>query len=351
MVIQNVLIVTDAWRHGRQLNGVAVTYEKVRDYLPGLGVTPRFITPASFKTLPCPTYPDIRLALPFGLKKMLEAEYRKGFDALHIATEGPLGWAALRWAKKRNIPFTTSYHTRFPEYVATRMPKALKKTALRMSYAVVRQFHNAGARVFVPTPSMQNLLADNGINKLAIWTRGVDTTLFRPLPRAETALSHIDGRIVMYFGRIAPEKGIDDFLKLPLPADCTKVVVGDGPELPKLQRRYPETVFCGRQVGEDLVRHVAAADAFVFPSRTDTFGNVVIESLACGVPVAAYPVTGPKDVLGDAPVGGLDEDLGKALDKALQAKREDCRTFVCNTYSITTAMQQFIDNLEPIRRS
>lgn len=333
----NILIVTDAWYP--QVNGVVRTISTVCRELQAMGEVVEVIGPDRFRTVPMPTYPEIRLAVAAGrsLRKMIDQMWP---NAIHIATEGPLGHAARRYCLKRRIPFTTAYHTRFPEYLRDRAP-----IPLSWSYAVVRRFHRPAAAVMVATPSIERALEARGFTNLKRWTRGVDTDLFRP--RDKSFLS--DPRpISMCVGRVAVEKNIESFLALSLPG--TKYVVGDGPQLAELKERYPEVRFVGSQHGEDLARYYAAADVFVFPSKTDTFGLVLLEALASGVPVAAYPVPGPLDVLGDTDVGCLDENLEQAVLKALTVSPERCREFAL-TYSWRASAEQFLHNLKPFWRT
>lgn len=255
-------------------------------------------------------------------------------DAVHIATEGPLGLAANRYCRKNGIAFTTSYHTRFPEYVHARC-----RLPLGISYAFLRWFHGAAKHVMVATQTIQDALEERGFDNIVRWTRGVDTELFRPTPEP---LLDLPRPILLYTGRVAVEKNIQAFLALDHPG--TKVVVGDGPQRARLERQFPDAVFVGMRHGEDLARHVASADVFVFPSRTDTFGLVLLEALACGVPVAAYPVPGPLDVVGDTDVGALDEDLDAAVAQALTIDRDACRRFA-ESRSWEASVAQFTANL------
>jgi glycosyltransferase involved in cell wall biosynthesis len=259
-----------------------------------------------------------------------------GPEAIHIATEGPLGWAARAICRKKGYIFTTSYHTSFPEYLAERLP-----VPLSVSYAVLRRFHGASAAVMVATPTVSRALAARGFVNLRRWTRGVDTDLFRP-----RAKDFIDAPrpVSICVGRVAVEKNIEAFLSLDIPG--TKFVVGGGPMLGTLKRRYPRVRFVGPRHGDELAAYFAAADVFVFPSRTDTFGLVLLEALASGVPVAAYPVQGPLDVIGNSDVGVLDEDLGRAVIRALKIAPERCRDFALN-HSWAAAAQQFLSNVQP----
>jgi glycosyltransferase involved in cell wall biosynthesis len=310
---RRILIVTDAWLP--QVNGVVRTLSTLAEELTRAGHVVQIIGPDQFRTIPCPTYKDIRLAiLPGrGLARMLD-QFQP--DALHIATEGPLGLAAARLAKRRRLAFTTAYHTRFPEYVQARtgLPTALL-------YAALRRFHAAGARTLVATESLRDDLIARGFSNIALWSRGVDLAQFRPSLRPANTTPTF-----LYVGRVAVEKNIRAFLDIDLPGH--KRVVGDGPLLTQLRSDYPTIEFAGIQHGATLAASYAAADVFVFPSRTDTFGLVVLEALACGTPVAAYNVTGPKDVFATAaaPIGALHDDLRTACLAALQADRAACRT-------------------------
>lgn len=309
-----ILIVSDAWFP--QVNGVVRTLATVAGELRAMGHTVDVIGPDRFRTLPCPTYPDIRLALrPSRRLAEMIAAFRP--DALHIATEGPLGLAARRWARRSGARFTTAFHTRFAEYLRARTGMPLRPT-----YAWLRRFHRAAAATMVATDSLRAELAGRGFGGLVAWSRGVDTSLFHPQPGTDFGLQH---PVFLYVGRVAVEKNIGAFLDLDLPG--SKLVVGDGPQLARLARRYPAVRFAGRLEGAALAAAYAGADVFVFPSRTDTFGLVLLEALACGTPVAAFPVTGPRDVLGTAPVGVLDWDLRAAALRALTLDRAACRAF------------------------
>ncbi len=327
-------MVTDAWYP--QVNGVVRTIATVRDEIRKLGHTVEVIGPEHFRTVPMPTYPEIRLAIAAG-RKLTRMIAAMDPDAIHIATEGPLGHAARRYCMRRGISFTTAYHTRFPEYIRDRAP-----VPLFLSYAVVRRFHRPAAAVMVATASIEQALKARGFTNIRHWTRGVDTDQFHPRDKSFIT----DPRpISMYVGRVAVEKSIEDFLRLDLPG--TKYVVGGGPQLEDLKLRYPGVRFVGPMHGEELAQYYAAADVFVFPSRTDTFGLVLLEALASGVPVAAYPVAGPLDVLGDTKdVGALDEDLGRAVRQALTCSPERCREFALG-YSWRASAEQFLSNLAP----
>lgn len=295
------------------------------------------INPGLFRTIPCPTYPEIRLAVMPGPKA---ARLMEDFepDAIHIATEGPLGLVARKHCLKRGYPFTTAYHTRFPEYIHARC-----RLPLGLSYAHLRKFHNAGKRIMVATQTIEDDLKARGFANIVRWTRGVDTELFHP---RDKAFLDFPRPVSAFVGRVAVEKNIEAFLKLDLPG--TKMVVGDGPARAQLQTKYPDAKFVGNREGEDLARHFAAADVFVFPSRTDTFGLVLLEALASGLPVAAYPVPGPLDVIGGTDVGVLDEDLAAAALKALEIDPVLCRRHA-EDYSWERSVDQFFSNLYPFR--
>ena len=309
--------------------------------LHAMGVVAEVIGPDRFRTLPCPTYPDIRLSvLPRRKLARLMAEFRP--DALHIATEGPLGIAARTLARGSGWNFTTAFHTRFPEYLLarTRIPTAL-------SYAWLRRFHNAGHGLMVATESLSQELAARGFRHLRAWSRGVDLAAFHPEPRENW--DGLPRPVFLYVGRVAVEKNIGAFLSLDLPG--SKVVVGDGPQLPALRARFPGVHFTGARHGQALSRAYAGGDVMVFPSRTDTFGLVILESLACGTPVAAFPVTGPKDVLeaGGAAVGAVHTDLRTAcLDALAHGDRAACRAYA-TTYSWQACAERFFANLVPVR--
>jgi glycosyltransferase involved in cell wall biosynthesis len=325
-----IAIVSDAWFP--QVNGVVRTLDTVRGKLAAAGHELLVIGPDRFRTLPCPTYPEIRLAL---LPARAVAALLDGFqpDAVHIATEGPLGMAARHHCLARGWRFTTSFHTKFAEYLhaRTRFP-------MSWTYAWMRRFHAASERIMVATPSLETELTEHGFKRLARWTRGVDTELFRP----QAPALELPRPVFLYVGRVAVEKNIGAFLELPL--DGSKLVVGGGPQLAQLKRRYPEVHFVGNKSGQELARHYAAADVFVFPSRTDTFGLVLLEALASGLPVAAYPVTGPRDVIDGAPVGCLNDDLAAAARGALALSRQACRDYALNfTWDVSAG--QFLANL------
>lgn len=307
-----ILIATDAWLP--QTNGVVQTLRQTSQCLRVAGHEVEMLTPEAFHTVPCPSYPEIRLSLLPG-RHVRQRLRDFAPDAVHIATEGPIGFAMRRACLAAGLKFTTSYHTQFPEYMRTRAP-----IPLAWPYAALRWFHGAAERCMVSTPTMEALLRSRGFTNIARWQRGVDTDLFRPRDKAFLDLPR---PIACYVGRLAVEKNIDAFLEMPWAG--SKLLIGDGPERARLQQQYPEAVFAGFRFGEDLASHLAAADIMVFPSLTDTFGLVNLESMACGVPVAAFPVTGPIDVIDDGVTGALDTDLGRAAQRALTVDPQACR--------------------------
>jgi glycosyltransferase involved in cell wall biosynthesis len=331
-----ILIATDAW--SPQVNGVVRSLQSLAANARKLGVEIEFLTPEGFRSFPLPTYPSIRCGIPTWREIARRIELAAP-NALHIATEGPIGHIVRRYCLVRKIPFTTSYLTRFPEYVSARLPVPLSWT-----YAVLRRFHAAAEVTMVSTRSLIEELGNRGFGHLAMWTRGVDTELFRPERAAELDLPR---PIFVSVGRLAVEKNLAAFLALDLPG--SKVIIGEGPQANELQSRFPDAHFLGQLEGETLAAHIAAADVFVFASRTDTFGIVQLEALACGVPVAAYPVPGPRDVIGSKPVGALDEDLKSAALKALTISRAGCRAFAL-TQSWEQSALQFISHCQPCRR-
>ncbi len=313
-----ILVATDAWHP--QVNGVVRTLGHVAQEARAFGVEMEFLNPAEFRTVPLPNYPEIRLALiaPGAVERRLE---RVRPDAIHVATEGPVGHAMRRLCIRRGLPFTTSFHTRFPDYLAERLPIPARWTE-ELTWGYLRRFHGAAAAVLAATPTLAAELEARGFKNVKLWSRGVDAQLFRP---RERRLLDLPQPIFLTVGRVAVEKNLEAFLALDLPG--SKVVVGDGPARASLERAYPDAVFLGARHGEALAEAYAAADVFVFPSRTDTFGLVLLEALASGVPVAAFPAPAPRDVLAGAPVGALDEDLRRACLDALDVSRQACRDF------------------------
>jgi glycosyltransferase involved in cell wall biosynthesis len=337
MTALRLMIVTDAWKP--QTNGVVRTLDRLVTDLTAQGHAVRVVSPLEFATLPCPTYPEIRLSLAPGRRfKAIVDEFQP--TALHLSTEGPLGWAARRWALKNKVPFTTAYHTKFPEYVQarTRLPVAV-------SYALLRWFHAPSAAVMVPTPSLKATLESRGFKNVGVWGRGVDLTKFTPETKADLPYPR---PIFVCSGRVAVEKNLPAFLKLDLPG--TKLIIGEGPQLAGLKAAYPNAVFTGYLPDAEMVRTLAASDMFVFPSVTETFGNVILEALACGVPVAAFPVTGPLDILSGSGAGVLDADLRRAALKALQADRRLCRPHA-ERYTYAAANAQFTGMLRLFTRA
>ena len=326
-----ILFITDAWHP--QINGVVRTLSTTGRELEKMGHTVAFIGPDQFRTVALPGYAEIRMALaPRRKLERLIAAFQP--QAIHIATEGPLGWAGRAICRRKGLAFTTSYHTCFPEYLAERLP-----VPRWLSYAVLRKFHSASSAVMVATPTLSRLLADHGFANLKRWTRGVDTELFHP-----RAKDFLDGPrpISICVGRVAVEKNIEAFLSLDIPG--TKYVVGGGPLLATLKKRDPQVRFVGPRDGEELASYFAAADVFVFPSRTDTFGLVMLEALAAGTPVAAMPVTGPSEVLGASGCGVMKEDLRAAVLEALAIPREKCRAFA-SQFGIRESAQNFFEHV------
>ncbi|HZH50905.1 MAG TPA: glycosyltransferase family 1 protein [Microvirga sp.] len=327
-----LLVASDAWHP--QINGVVRSLEHMAAQAPEFGAEIVFLTPERFRSLPMPTYPEIRLALasPAQVARILD-EVRP--THIHIATEGPVGLATRAACRRQGMSFTTSYHTRFPEYVAARTP-----IPEAWSYRALRWFHREASAMMVSTPSLERELLGRGFSRILRWTRGVDTRLFRPRPERI-----LDARapIFLSVGRVAVEKNLEAFLSLDLPG--SKVVVGDGPARRDLQRKYPDARFLGALSGEDLARVYASADVFVFPSRTDTFGIVLLEALASGLPIAAYPVTGPADVIGPSACGVMGDDLREAALAALHIPKEKCRAYG-ETFTWRESARQFFSNIE-----
>jgi glycosyltransferase involved in cell wall biosynthesis len=306
-----IALVTDAWEP--QVNGVVRTLTQTTRILRDRGHEVMLVTPGDFKTIPCPSYPEIRLAL-FPRKEVACRLTRFHPDAIHIATEGPLGMAARHYCLKHGFDFTTSFHTRFAEYLRLRVP-----VPTNVTYALLRRFHSAAARTLVPTPSQRDSLVSHGFRNLDVWSRGVDTEIFNP---TDPLWFDLPRPLAIYMGRVSVEKNINAFLDLKLPG--SKMVIGDGPDLGRLKQRYPDCHFPGPRFGRELARHLAAGDVFVFPSRTDTFGLVLLEAMACGLPVATFPVQGPLDVVAQGVSGWMDEDLGTAVLMALELPRTGC---------------------------
>jgi glycosyltransferase involved in cell wall biosynthesis len=330
-------LVSDAWYP--QVNGVVRTLQSVADQLVRLGHEVIRITPEQFRSIPCPTYPEIRLAWDAWPKVGQMIRDRQP-DSIFIATEGPLGLAARQFCRSRKLRFTTSFSTKFPEYIRLRFP-----IPEEWSYQYFRWFHNGADAVMTPTTSLRRELESKGIRNTARWELGVDTELFKP--SSSNPFHNLARPIMVYMGRVAVEKNIEAFLSLPL--EGTKVVVGDGPATAQLQGKFPGAVFVGEKHGPELADHYAGGDVLVFPSKTDTFGLVLLEALACGTPVAAFPVTGPIDVIKDNKVGALDQDLARAVRGALTLNRQDCREYALRYFweNCARVLAQHLSNNRP----
>jgi glycosyltransferase involved in cell wall biosynthesis len=331
-----ILVATDAWHP--QVNGVVRTLTKTAEAAKAFGVDFSFLTPQTFRTFAMPSYRDLRLALPAPAKiAQLIAAARP--DSIHIATEGPIGLSVRRYCRKQGLPFTTSFHTRFPEYISARSP--IPESWI---WAALRWFHGPSQAVMAATPALATELRARGFRSVVLWSRGVDATQFHPraidlgLPRP----------VFLCVGRVAVEKNLEAFLDLDLHG--TKVIVGDGPALMALARAYPQAVFLGARQGEALAEAYAAADVFVFPSKTDTFGLVLLEALASGLPVAAFPVTGPRDVIGAAPVGALNDDLRLACLSALTISPQACLEFAAR-HTWEASARAFVENIIAVRNA
>ncbi|HEV8406297.1 MAG TPA: glycosyltransferase family 1 protein [Sphingomicrobium sp.] len=338
-----IALATDAWHP--QVNGVVRSLSMTAHELRRLGHRVDVIEPSAFRTIPCPSYPEIRLALGCGraVARMLDEAQP---DSIHISTEGPIGWAARSWCLKNDRRFTTAFHTRFPDYVSIR-------TGIPASWIwkLMRRFHGAAERTFTATPALSAELKEHGVRRTHHWPRGVDLDQFNAGVKPHPMMTRLPRPILLNVGRVAVEKNIGAFLDVDIPG--SKVVVGGGPALEKLKLRYPEVSFLGEKQGAELASTYAAADVFVFPSRTDTFGLVNIEALACGLPIAAYPVAGPLDILGPRdrgihggkwPIGALDEDLAFAIERALAANR-NAAVREAQHYSWEACTQRFIGGL------
>jgi 1,2-diacylglycerol 3-alpha-glucosyltransferase/glucuronosyltransferase len=325
-----ILVATDAWHP--QVNGVVRSLTHMADAAKALGVETSFLTPESFRTFALPSYRDLRLALPYR-SKIARLIADAGADSIHIATEGPIGLLVRRYCRKHGLPFTTSFHTRFPEYISARVP-----VPESWIWRALRVFHGPSQAVLAATPALANELRARGFRNVVLWPRGVDAQQFRPRP-SDLGLPR---PIFICVGRVAVEKNLEAFLDLDLPG--TKVIVGDGPARAGLARSYPDAVFLGSLQGEALGEAYAGADVFVFPSKTDTFGLVLLEALASGLPVAAFPVTGPRDVIGDAPVGVLNDDLRIACLSALEISPQACLDFAAK-HTWEASARAFIDHM------
>lgn len=331
-----IAIITDAWEP--QVNGVVRTLKATRCELERMGHQVSIFSPDRFHSFPCPTYPEIRLALTHAdaMGRLIEAEHA---DAIHIATEGPLGLAARRWCLRKGHAFTSAYHTQFPDYLQSRSGIPAEWT-----WRLVRWFHAPSSAVLCSTPTIRRTLNSNGITQVRHWGRGVELDCFRPDQAPFAAFENLPRPIQLYAGRVAIEKNIERFLETRHPG--TRVVVGDGPARASLERRFPDAVFTGALFGARLAAAYADADVLVFPSRTDTFGLVMIEALACGTPIAAYRVPGPIDLLNDE-VGCMAEDLDVAIAGALQKRREKCAAYGAS-FSWETSARQFFSGLVPL---
>lgn len=331
-----IAIVTDAW--APQVNGVVRTLQSVRAELERAGHEVLVVSPDAYRSLPCPTYPEIRLALAttaaVGARLAAFAP-----DAIHLATEGPLCVAARRWCLARALPFTTAYHTQFPDYVAARTG-----VPAEWVWRYIRWFHAPAAAILASTPSIRATLVDHGLRHVRHWGRGVDLARFHARVAPFAAMQGLPGPVQLYVGRVAIEKNVEAFLAADTPG--TKVVVGDGPARAALEARFPRARFLGALFGDDLAGAYAAADVLVFPSRTDTFGLVMIEALACGTPVAAYPVTGPVDIV-TPETGAMDERLEVAITAALTRDRAECAAYG-RSFTWQTSAAQFLEALVPI---
>lgn len=328
-----IAIASDAW--SPQINGVVTTLRQTRDELVAQGHDVLMITPEGRRTVACPTYPEIRLALFPGRRIARELDTFDP-DCVHIATEGTIGLSVRRYCRKRRLRFTTAYHTQFPEYLRARAPIPVAWTV-----ALLRWFHRPATRTMVPTPGIRQLLEARRFAHVVVWSRGVDIDVFRPEPRHAYDLPR---PVWVYVGRVAVEKNLEAMLCLDLPG--TRVVIGDGPDRARLASLFPECRFLGNRFGRDLAAHLAGADAFVFPSKTDTFGLVMLEAMACGLPVAALPVPGPVDVVIDGETGVLDGELSAACQRALAIDRAACRRFA-EGRSWTRSTRQFVSHLAP----
>ena len=326
-----LLLATDAWRP--QINGVVRTLTTVMSEIEAMGHEVHVISPSDYPTFPLPTYPEIKIA--YWMKGIVDRIESFDPDAIHISTEGPIGSRVRRYCLSRGYRFTTAYHTKFPEYINERFP-----IPASWIYPIVRRFHGAASRTLVPTKTLKQDLENKGFDNLRIWGRGVDTRQFHPGHRDEDRVAEYQRPIMVSVGRVAVEKNLEAFLELDVPG--TKVIVGDGPALEELRTKYPDAVFPGMKHGEDLAAWYADADVFVFPSLTDTFGLVILEALACGTPVAAFPVTGPLDVLEPGVSGIMHDDLAIAIDQALKLDRQTCVDFASNLSwnNIANAMLQ-----------
>ena len=326
-----ILVATDAWPP--QVNGVVQTYRRLRYEVAAFGAELLFLTPDDFRRVTCPGYPEIQFALPSPGRAAARIHELEP-DFIHIATEGSVGWMTRGYCLRNRRPFTTSYHTKFPEYASAwlRVPKS-------WTYSILSRFHAPSVGIMVATASLAADLSERGFHRLMLWSRGVDHDLFRP---REDRIFGREAPVFLYAGRVSREKNIEAFLDADLPG--VKAVVGGGPHLEYLKRRYPDVIFTGKKTEEDLACHYASADVFVFPSQTDTFGLVLLEAMACGLPIAAYPVTGPIDVVSNGRSGVLNWDLATGARMALELKKADARAHAL-TFTWKNAARLFLDNI------
>ncbi len=344
-----IAIATDAWMP--QINGVVRTLSTTVNLLLERGYEVELISPQQFLTVPMPGYREIRLAIAprFGARRALNAFAP---DVVHLVTEGPIGWSARAWCLANNVPFTSAFHTRFPDYMSVRTGISAERF-----WPLMRRFHGPSQAILAATPSLIDELASRGMPQARLWSRGIDASLFGPHRAALPELADLPRPIMLSVGRVAVEKNLAAFLEIDRPG--TKVVVGDGPAFDTLKARYPDAVFLGARFGDELAQCYASADVFVFPSRTDTFGLVMIEALASGVPVAGYPVAGPLDIIGSAglgpdhglvqPIGALHNDLGLAIDAALTCDRAAAARYG-QSFDWNQCTDQFVDALELARQ-
>ena len=337
--IHRLALVTDAWRP--QTNGVVNTLVRLVKHLELEGMEVMVVAPDAHFTLPLPSYPEIRVACdPWKAIGRI-----RGFapDAIHVATEGPLGFSTVAWLRYKKLRFTTSFHTRYPEYLSARVPVV----PVSWGYDLVRWFHGRAEHTLVSSMSLLHELHGKRVGgQLVHWPRGVDADVFNPAHRRDDVYAGLPGPIWLYVGRVAVEKSLEDFLKLPLPG--TKVVVGDGPSREELQHAYPDVLWRGYQFGAELSAHFASADCFVFPSRTETFGNVILEALASGLPVASVPAPGPVDLVSEGINGAIDDDLRAACLRALPCSRERARASVVRR-TLRAGHDLFRAHLVPLR--
>ncbi|HEY0782339.1 MAG TPA: glycosyltransferase family 1 protein [Thermoanaerobaculia bacterium] len=334
---RRLVLVTDAWKP--QTNGVAHTLGRLVESLESKGTEVLVIAPDAHRTLPLPSYPEIRIACdPWkAIPRILAFEPA----AIHVATEGPLGFWTVAWLRRRGLRFTTSFHTRYAEYLSARLP-----VPLACGYLPVRWFHQRAAHTLVSSQTLLRELAARRVGRrLVHWPRGVDAAAFHPRFRSGSVYAGLPRPIWLYVGRVAVEKSLEDFLRLPLPG--TKVVVGDGPSREPLEREHPEAVWRGFRFGDELAAHYASADCFVFPSRTETFGNVLLEAFASGLPVASVPAPGPVDLVAPGVNGAVDSDLASACRRALLCSRERTRATILHR-TLEAGHDVFRSHLVPV---